>query len=685
MITLSSSSDVNLIKLGTRYDGQTTYAFPIDFTIQYWNGSQWVRSVSLDHYPRPNSQWVTIRLPEAIRTQYIRIHASKLSQDDRENRHRYFQLSEVAAGYDPAQAARADFLSSRASASSSLWPATHLTDNNNGSIWSSDIRAAVASTEWISYGWDPWTLQTNYVKLLPRYHNNVALGFPVDFTIYYLDAQGYHRGATVTSFPRPTGGGWVTIPLQAPVFARGIYIVATKLGADDNGSYVFQLAAAHAGYNAAHHQQLALCPVAGSQVIVHDSMTLNPTCNYSNVRYSIEAADLNTLGRNIELDCNGATLSGPPRAQHPDPTPDGKGTNWPAVSIGPTWLEAEALAKLPNVVVKDCKINGYYDALFVGGGYSPEIDSAIEIYERKPPYDTWTQQERDSWVKVLMKSARTKIAGKILFDQIVINAPRHEGLYLAGAVQGVTFTRGEITDAKGPAIYFGNASGGNTILDNDIRAPYNDAIRVDSSAENLIKSNRLTAGGITVFKNCGEGENSIPGGPRPQHSWGNVFDGNTFSGMVDSDRVALSIAHRSSSDLHHQNVKSWLCSDDIYFSERTKPLDLAYLAYYYRDFAEDTVVRNNTFEDGSRIVVQDDGAHITNNKFSGGTDYYVKVGSRIRNASGTYSTYWIPQGDTVELVTRNKVSEPVVGTVVTGNSFAPSLQSNVRWLYGSAP
>lgn len=132
-------------------------------------------------------------------------------------------------------------------ASSQLWPASALNDSDSLTIWSSNIRSNVNSTEWAAY-WFSGFHNVNYIKLMPRYNTAGALGFPVKFDIYWSNGGSWVLSRSDTAFPTPRAD-WVILPLPATVNANGIQIVATQLGKDDVGNIVFQLAEVGAGYD----------------------------------------------------------------------------------------------------------------------------------------------------------------------------------------------------------------------------------------------------------------------------------------------------------------------------------------------------------------------------------------------------------------------------------------------------
>lgn len=132
-------------------------------------------------------------------------------------------------------------------ASSQLWPVGNANDGNPSTCWSSSVHGSANSTEWIAY-WFGGYYSVNYIKLRPRY-SNVALSFPVDFTVYYSDGSNWQPVYTYTSFPTPQRNDWIILPFATTVRANGILVSATKLGQDDFHNYVLQFAEVGAGYD----------------------------------------------------------------------------------------------------------------------------------------------------------------------------------------------------------------------------------------------------------------------------------------------------------------------------------------------------------------------------------------------------------------------------------------------------
>ena len=102
----SGHASVNYLKILPRYSAALgrTLCFPVSFTVAYSpdNGVTWTTVATQSGYPMPTTDdWVVIPFP-AVDAYQLKVTATTLGTDDSGNC--YFQLAEIAAGYD------ADFL-----------------------------------------------------------------------------------------------------------------------------------------------------------------------------------------------------------------------------------------------------------------------------------------------------------------------------------------------------------------------------------------------------------------------------------------------------------------------------------------------------------------------------------------------------------------------------------------------
>jgi hypothetical protein len=148
------------------------------------------------------------------------------------------------------------FIINNAAASSSLpgWAETNVYDGDPSTAWSSRNDPIIGATEWLAFWWSEGMQPTNYVKLLPRYNGNAALGFPIDFTVNYSNGSAWVPIAHYTGYPIPSRGDWIVLELPATVTANGIQVVATRLGVDTNDKAYLQIAEVGAGYDSGFEQ-----------------------------------------------------------------------------------------------------------------------------------------------------------------------------------------------------------------------------------------------------------------------------------------------------------------------------------------------------------------------------------------------------------------------------------------------
>ena len=133
--------------------------------------------------------------------------------------------------------------------SSSLWPATNAIDDKSETQWSSQVKSDKTSPEQIAFWFTGHIIrEVNYIKILPRYVNNVAAGFPVQFTAFYSRGADWISIYTWTKFPSPNRGDELILPFPSTISSDGILIRAEILGTDIVGNNVFQLAEVGAGY-----------------------------------------------------------------------------------------------------------------------------------------------------------------------------------------------------------------------------------------------------------------------------------------------------------------------------------------------------------------------------------------------------------------------------------------------------
>ena len=221
---------LHAIVLTSRQNG---YGFPADFDIQASDdASTWtdVPQSAHQNYSNPGTQPVTVPCRDFVAARYLRVRATKLSQDASASY--ALQLTEVSV--------RQKFPLVGALSVTGAFAATNAFDGNYSTFYSSSVHAGAAAVEWLGVDLGQTTNGINLVRLAPR---QSGYGFPSTYKIQYsadtitwLDAPG----ASFTSAPNP-GSNKVTIQFSADVSARYFRLYASQLGADNSGNYYLQL------------------------------------------------------------------------------------------------------------------------------------------------------------------------------------------------------------------------------------------------------------------------------------------------------------------------------------------------------------------------------------------------------------------------------------------------------------
>ena len=319
---------------------------------------------------------------------------------------------------------------------------------------------------------------------------------------------------------------------------------------------------------------LVACPAPGTTPVVTQTSHLDPGCSYE------DGVEVRASG--VVLDCRGATIRSRPGA-------GGRG-----ITVASTTDVA-----LHDVTVRNCTTNGFtngmrvtrdgFRALPAGGEYEhPFTDIVIEdsnIYESNG-----------------------------------------SGIFVDGYVTGVTMRRLHILDAGGVGIYLEAGSKDNVIEHNMIirngygevtpegvpfsfnginfryRSTGREGIAVDGSRNNRISDNIInlnSAGGIFLYKNCGEYVNERPATwwTRRYGADGNVIERNVISYGPNGVWIGSRMA---------ENTKFMDCSDTPTIDEPIRAV--------YPDFAKDNVVQDNhVLGMTNAIRVEDDRNRIERN------------------------------------------------------------------------
>lgn len=221
---------LNALVLTPRQNG---YGFPADFKIQASDdGSTWtdVPGGTYRNYSNPGSQPVTVTFRDFVSARYLRVYATKLSEDN--GGVYYLQLTEIAA--------KQKFVGVASSSVTGAFAATNAVDGDYTTFYSSASHATAAATEWISVDLGAITSGLNTVQLAPR---QSGYGFPTTYKIQTSTDNSTWTDAPGASFTGATspGGSKRVITFDSDVTARYVRLYATQLGADNSGTYYLQL------------------------------------------------------------------------------------------------------------------------------------------------------------------------------------------------------------------------------------------------------------------------------------------------------------------------------------------------------------------------------------------------------------------------------------------------------------
>lgn len=232
---------------------------------------------------------------------------------------------------------------------------------------------------------------------------------------------------------------------------------------------------------------------------------------------------------------------------------------------------------LSDIVVKNCNFKNYSgNAIRVAWDEvdSRKGDDQNTIYSRSP-------------VRVLLENITSTDSGGV-------------GIFLDDYVSEITVKNSTIVRSAGVGIYMEHSSRRITVIGSRFIAngfrwlkSNREAIAIDSSADNIVENNFFrgnAAGGIFLYKNCGEHFSSGKQVRRWQHSNHNSIRGNIF---VD-EKVGIWLASRQKKDL-----SNWDCADVPVKGKR-----------FYADFANFNTVEGNRFC-RTATPIMDEGLHNT--------------------------------------------------------------------------
>lgn len=281
---------------------------------------------------------------------------------------------------------------------------------------------------------------------------------------------------------------------------------------------------------------------------IQGNVSLQPSCIYHE--------EMVITRSNTTVDCRGAVL-------------DGRNEK----SFG---IVVNSKGKpLSDVTIKNCKIQNYTHS-------GIRITSDIAANQLSPDH---AENYRRTPTRVNLENVEVTGSGRV-------------GIYFDDYVTHSTLKDSVVRGSYMSGIYLEHSSRNNKIIGNQITNNGHESfgkgkregLAVDSSAYNLIEGNHFEsngAGGVFLYKNCGEHFSTGKSVIRWQHSDHNIIRNNTFV----NEPVGIWLASRQNRDL-----SGFDCGD--------KPRDVS--GKYFADYADNNVVEGNRFE-GDGVKVRDDG------------------------------------------------------------------------------
>jgi parallel beta-helix repeat protein len=333
------------------------------------------------------------------------------------------------------------------------------------------------------------------------------------------------------------------------------------------------------------------CDRATERIAITTDSHLDPTCTYT------AGIDISTSG--VTLDCQGAVIQSPPGA-------GGRGI----------LISTPIDTPLSDVTVRNCHVRGFLNSLRVTRDGFRTLAPGVEYEDG---------------------------LADIVIEDSTFASSLGVGVFVDGYVEGVTIRRNVVVDTGSSGIYLETGSRrshveGNILFRNGYREngpggqPFSfagfdfwfwgigrEGISVDGSYENTIVGNTFaqnSAGGIFLYKNCGEYPDRPAYFERRYPSDDNLIEGNTFHGGTNGIWVGSRMG---------ENTLPMDCTDAAYVDEPLRRV--------VHDFASDNIVRGNTFNDVTYAIrVEDDGNVVEANTFNGSGPgrHAVIVGTPLR-------------------------------------------------------
>jgi parallel beta-helix repeat protein len=333
------------------------------------------------------------------------------------------------------------------------------------------------------------------------------------------------------------------------------------------------------------------CDRAAERIVLTATSHLDPACVYT--------AGIDIVASGVTLDCHGAVIRSAPGA-------GGRGI----------LVSTPVDTPLTGVTVRNCHVEGFLNSLRV---------------------------TRDGFRTLPAGSEYENGTSDIVVERSSFSGSRGVGVFVDGYVEDVTVRDSQVSGAGSSGIYLETGSRGNhlernALVDNGFREngpggqPFSfagvdlwfwgigrEGVSVDGSYDNELVDNVFvgnSAGGIFLYKNCGEYPDRPTYFERRYPAAGNLVEGNTFLGGVEGVWIGSRMG---------ENTLPMDCTDAAYIDEPGRRVVL--------DRADHNTVRANRFVDVTYgIRVEDDGNRIEANTFEGGGPdrHAVIIGTPLR-------------------------------------------------------
>lgn len=212
----------------------------------------------------------------------------------------------------------------------------------------------------------------------------------------------------------------------------------------------------------------------------------------------------------------------------------------------------------------------------------------------------------------------------IMLKNLVVENSGGVGVFFHSYVTHAVLQDSKVIASRGAGIYLEHSSRDNSLINNVIKnngrwdgpkTGQREGVAIDSSARNLIQGNDFinnSAGGVFLYKNCGQRFSKGRSVIRWQPSNDNVIKGNRFF----DEKVGVWVASRQS-----RNQLKSDCGD--------KPLDSE--GKYFQDFANHNAIEGNKFcRNKVPIKIEGDDNLVRNNRADVSTGKWISQPTTMR-------------------------------------------------------